>query len=237
MPLNTVLWSIFFEFWIANVAYGMLWRVLHGWRLLAAVATCAVALVACEKIFYTLDVGYVLSTAPAGVARVGFSFFAGIALARLHARHPASIRAPAWTVMLFLAAALCAPLHGRAGHLYELACVLIAFPVTIYLGAEAVESRPMFGRLLGDASYAVYVIHRPLIYLSRWAILSAPAAISGFMNTRLGSLAFEAVFVVAAALLGLAAANFYDEPLRAWIGRKRRGRVAAVFDRGCQGNG
>ncbi len=214
MPLNTVLWSIFFEFWVANLAYGLLWRFLHGWRLLAVIAICALSLIVCEKLFFTLDVGYVWRTFPAGLARVGFSFFAGVALARLHANRPAKFKAPAWSVMLFLAAALCIPLKEHAGHMYELACVLIAFPVTIYFGAEAVEKRPMLGRLLGDASYAVYVIHRPLIYFSRWAVLGGPAAIASFVSTRFGGWLFEVIFVAIAAVLGLAVANFYDEPVR-----------------------
>lgn len=48
---------------------------------------------------------------------------------------------------------------------YELACVLLLYPALIYLGANAIERDPLVGKLLGDASFALYVIHIPIMML------------------------------------------------------------------------
>ena len=46
------------------------------------------------------------------------------------------------------------------------------FPVLIYFGAGAIERQPKIGKALGDASYAIYAIHRPLLTILLWPLAS-----------------------------------------------------------------
>jgi peptidoglycan/LPS O-acetylase OafA/YrhL len=62
------------------------------------------------------------------------------------------------------------PLQGFMKAPYEVFVVLLVFPILIYFGAGAVERRPQIGRALGDASYAIYAVHRPLLTILLWPL-------------------------------------------------------------------
>jgi peptidoglycan/LPS O-acetylase OafA/YrhL len=49
--------------------------------------------------------------------------------------------------------------------------VLLVFPILIHFGAGAVEHRPQIGKVLGDASYAIYAVHRPLLAILVWPLV------------------------------------------------------------------
>jgi peptidoglycan/LPS O-acetylase OafA/YrhL len=169
-PLNVPFWSLFFEFWVANTVFG-LFRNSLGWKpLLLLIAFSAVALIFSEKAFYRLDGGAGWISFLVGFSRVGFSFFGGVAIARLHAIRQPRFTLPSWLYIVVLPVLLSLPLEGRASHLYEVACVLIVFPAIIYTGASATERNPRLGAALGDASYAAYTIHFPLWLICSWTI-------------------------------------------------------------------
>jgi peptidoglycan/LPS O-acetylase OafA/YrhL len=168
--LNIPFWSLFFEFWVANIAFAVLRNSL-GWKpLLILIGLCAAGLFISEKIFHTLNTGWKWQVIVPGFARVGFSFFCGVAIARLHAIRPPRLKLPSWIFIVALPILLSLPLNGKIVHLYELTCSLLIFPSLIYWGAVAIERRPWFGAALGDASYALYTIHFPLQALGMWAI-------------------------------------------------------------------
>ena len=154
-PLNVAFWSLFFEFWVANIAYGFAARRLNQRALLLVIAACGAALVASAKAFHTLDMGASWHTLIGGFSRVGFSFFCGVAVYRLRLVRPPKASGPSWLFAMLLLLALCAPFEGRLARLHELVCVLVLFPLLIYFGADALEKRPRLGELLGDASYAL----------------------------------------------------------------------------------
>ena len=165
--LNPPFWSLFFEFWVANAAFALFHKRLRGKPLLCLVLAFACALLVTEKLFYSLIGGWTWSSIAVGFARVGFSFLSGIAISRLIRGAPRR-RAPAWAVTLALPVLLSLPLEGRLAHLYELICVFVLFPALLYLGSTAIDRKPWLGAALGEASYAIYTIHYPLLVLVTW---------------------------------------------------------------------
>ena len=164
-PLNPPFWSLFFELWVANLLFAALWSRLRGLTLYSLIAICAVAMLISEKEFYTINVGWGAGNFFAGFPRVGLSFFAGVAVSRLHALVPPRVKPPSIVVSLGLLLTLTLPLEARLAHGFELLCVLVLFPALVYFGAEAFEKQPVLGAILGDASYALYAIHVPIFML------------------------------------------------------------------------
>jgi peptidoglycan/LPS O-acetylase OafA/YrhL len=169
-PLNVPFWSLFLEFWVANLIFALLRRV-PDWRvLLSIIVASAVGLLVSEKIFYTMDLGASWNYVAEGLPRVCFSFFGGVAISRLSRLIAPRSRPPAWLLVVVLPIILSCPLDGRMAHFYELACVLFIFPLLIYFGAAAIALKPKVGEVLGDASYAIYTIHFPLLMAVRWTL-------------------------------------------------------------------
>jgi peptidoglycan/LPS O-acetylase OafA/YrhL len=136
----------------------------------AEISACGLGLFITEMIFHALNVGYNWTDFLAGFPRVGFSFFAGVLIATVHRSNRLKLRLPSWLVIISLPLLLSAPLDGRLIHLYELVCVLLIFPALVYVGIDAVERRPWLGEALGDASYAIYTIHFPLLIFATWVV-------------------------------------------------------------------
>ena len=169
-PLNGPFWSLFFEFWVANLFFALFWRMLRGRLLATVILVSALVLAFLGLRFGTLDFGWTWHQLPGGFVRVCYSFFAGVALSRLHAsraHHPA---VPSWACLLIFACVVILPLPGSLKALYEVAVVLLVFPALIYFGAGAIERRPRIGKALGDASYAIYAVHRPLLTILLWPL-------------------------------------------------------------------
>jgi peptidoglycan/LPS O-acetylase OafA/YrhL len=221
-PADLPAWSLFFEVWVANLGFALFWRKLQGRSLTIFIGAMALSILACEWMFHTLDMGALWSTMPGGFVRVGLSFSMGVAIARLHASRPPRLRVPSWLVLALMVASMLVPLSGWLGHLYELVCAFSIFPALIYWGAEAVERRPAIGSMLGEASYAAYAIHVPLLSL---LVYLAPAAVA--KPSELYGLAFAALVLCLAVLL----ARFYDTPVRRVLEQavragQRRSRLA-----------
>jgi peptidoglycan/LPS O-acetylase OafA/YrhL len=204
-PADLQAWSLFFEVWVANLAFALFWRILQGRRLAIFIAAMVFSILMCEIAFHTLDVGAQWKDVAGGFVRVALMFFIGVAIARVHASRPPRLRIPSWSVLIIVAITMFMPLSGVLEHLYELVCALIIFPALIYWGAAATERRPAIGSALGDASYAAYAIHIPLLGLIAYLAPSATAKPS-----ELYGLAFVAVTFCLSLLL----ARFYDKPIR-----------------------
>jgi peptidoglycan/LPS O-acetylase OafA/YrhL len=166
-PINLPFWSIFAEFWIANVVFVLLAKFAGNKTVMLLVAASCVGLFFNEHANYTMDAGAIWNRFWGVFPRVGYSFFCGVLISRMAvSRLPPSV--PAWCLSLTLVAILNLPLSGKAAHLFELMSVIFFFPVLIYFGASAIERFPRAGELLGDASYALYAIHSPLLVVLRW---------------------------------------------------------------------
>jgi len=220
-PINDPFWSLFFELWVANLIFGLLWRQLKGMALFAFVAACGVGLLLAEKHWYTINLGWNLDTFIGGFLRVNFSFFAGVVVARFHTKRPPKLRLPSLLVLAALTATLFAPLENRAGHLFELLAVFLIFPALVYFGAEAIEFQPKLAARLGDASYALYTIHMPIVLSLRVLAGSSPLIHTVVAQLILTCLLFALALAAAAG----------DEAIRAAIWRaiqRRHSRPAGV---------
>lgn len=161
--LNFPAWSLFFEL-VANLVYAMLAPRLSNRVLMLLIAAGFMGLVATGVMTGTLDQGTLRPGFAGGLARVTFSFFAGVALYRLWLRRPARVSVhPALLFVLLVLPLLLKP-GGPFGWTYQLAIVVIYMPMMVWLGAGA---RAKGGWLkactaLGALSYPLYIIHAPV---------------------------------------------------------------------------
>src|SRR5260370_29319356 len=151
-PIMPPAWSLFFEFYVANILFAALRGRPAAPLLAGLVAGSALLLAAADFGFGSLDIGQTWPTLAGGVPRVCFSFFGGMLLQQLHQRHPPRLKLPSWIILAALAPVLSPPLQGMAGRLYEAACVFAVFPALVFWGAEAIERQPRGGVVLGDVS-------------------------------------------------------------------------------------
>ena len=206
---------MFLELWVANLLFAYGWKWLKGSILVALVTASAVVLIGLAVSHHGLDAGSSLASLPVGVARVMFSFFAGVLLARIHRSRPGP-RIPSWLIvvaftgpLLFLPASLPSlPL--------ELGLVILLFPTLVYLGAGATELHPWVGKHLGNASYAAYAIHIPLLAGATWLLARTHHSPGAATSTLFIS------GVVAAALM---LDEYYDKQARRWLTKRFLRRV------------
>jgi peptidoglycan/LPS O-acetylase OafA/YrhL len=204
-PSDPPAWSLFLELWIANLVYGATWRLLNIRMLAAVVLISAMALIFCSISFGSLNLGVRWSESFVGFSRVSFSFFAGVLLSRLPLKVATNHISPI-AIFAVLAVVLCVPLEGYLARAFELLCIFLIFPCVIAVGSQSSsKAHPKLSSWLGDVSYALYLIHYPLI-LKIDNIMRVHDASPG-----LGSaLVFIVLVVVLSTLLDL----FYDRPLR-----------------------
>lgn len=173
-PALAVAWTLFFELLI-NILYAVTFRWLGTKQLLVIIVLSAAGIVAASLSYTGLDNGWAWETCWVGLARVCYSFPLGILLYRYHAKLP-RIATSAWLVLLGLAAVLAfgTPLAftvpNLTNTLYLDLAVLILLPALV---AVAVNSEPRPGwtgtfQLLGVTSYAIYVLHPPLLVCLDW---------------------------------------------------------------------
>ena len=220
-PLIGPGWSLFFEL-AANVAFALVATRLDARRLAWIVVAGAVVLVGCVAHFGAVDIGYSQTNLLGGFGRVGFGFFAGVALHRLwRADALPWLRLPAWAAALAVIA-----IFGFEPRRYQaasdLAVVLVVLPALV-LAATRGEPERWLTRpfaLLGAASYAIYVLTNPI---DQWVETLLPwREVDRFGG--LGSVG--AVLLVAAiAAFALILDRLYDIPVRRALARawRRRG--------------
>ena len=203
-------WTLLPEL-VANLVYAGLGRRLTTRRLWMIVAAGAVSLIACERVYGTLDGGWSVQTFPLIGARLAFSFFLGVLMFRLKPARRAGAGV-AWSCVAVLAVALALHPPDALRPVYELAAVLALFPALV---AAAIRREPgrtgarVFGSL-GVASYAAYVLHQPLSMLVGVALARAS---SDPLTPWLVWPAFLAGVVAVSVL----ADRLYDRPVRRWL--------------------
>ena len=207
-PSDPPAWSLFLEFWIANLGYACLWRYLTGKTLLLIIAVSALGLVLCQNYYGTLNLGVRWHGFSEGVARVCFSFFLGISISRIVEAKAVRVKVAPWFLLSFLAVVLLAPIGREQLKFYELTCILVIFPLMIYFGSAVVETRPRLGALLGDISYAVYLLHYPIAQK-----LDAFARFRGYEPGVVSGASFLFGCVVIAYLVD----RSFDVPMRRWL--------------------
>lgn len=224
-PLNGPTWSLFFEY-IGNLLYVLFLRRLPTRWLAGFVALTGIGLAAYAvgngSGYGHLGVGWTLAgnNLPGGLLRLSFAFPMGLLLSRLF--RPVAVRGAFWICSLAVVALLCVPYVGDGtapwmNGLYDAACVLVLFPLLVWLGASGRASdRGTAGlcKFLGDISYPVYVIHYPFMYLFYawlWSGERIPFA---------QAWPVAAGIFLGSVLLAWGALKCYDEPVRRWLTRR-----------------
>lgn len=222
-PLNGPAWSLFYEY-VVNILYGLFIRRFSKTLLAILVLLAGAALIQYSVTSATGDVIGGWSLEPeqlrVGFTRVMYPFFAGLLLFRTV--KPTKVNnAFLWCSLLILAV-LAIPRIGGADHLwmnglYDSLSIVLIFPLIVYIGASGELTSNASRRLckfLGDISYPIYITHYPLIYLyTAWV---QDNKVSLHDAWPYGLLVFASAIVIAFTCLKL-----YDEPLRAWLQKKR----------------
>lgn len=264
-PLNGPHWSLFFEY-IGNVIYALVLRKLPT-RALAIVtsvlAVCFSAFAISDVVGYgNIGIGWTLDgwNFWGGLLRMLVPFSMGLLLCRLMngdakqrqdsdykpVLRPANLRGAFWICSLLIIVFLAMPSLGGGkvwiNCLYEVACVLLVFPVVVWIGASGAASERTsteaqsatsdsisteaqgaanstissgICKFLGEISYPLYAVHYPTMYLF-YAYIGFPET----WRTPGECWPWMAALIAGNIILAFLALKLYDEPVRRWLSTK-----------------
>jgi len=218
-PLNHPAWSLFFEM-AANLFYAAIVRWLSTRRLLVLIGASALGLgfTLLKSGQTNLDLGWSCATLRYGVARVGYSFFAGILLYRCFVSYGGRAvdflsnrkqiaQSLSWLIVALIAAILTAGPAPAWQPWFDFLAVTAVFPPLIYLALclPAHGYGAPLARWLGAVSYPIYALHVPLYNLL------APA-----LESRIDSDSPWLAGIFAACLIPLCMFlnRYFDQPVR-----------------------
>jgi peptidoglycan/LPS O-acetylase OafA/YrhL len=220
-PLNGPAWSLFFEM-IANFLFAILSRRLTNYLLVAIVFLAGATLIAAVSFRALgfgsavlvdglprgpLDYGMEWNSFGAGLARVVYSFFAGVLVYRVWKKTP-PMRVRSFVVCSLLVALLVSNPSREWKPYYDLFATLVAFPLLVFFGASCAVSgfsAHVFSAL-GQASYAIYVLQSPFQWWSFVVTKRAPINVNEYIT--------PCLFTLSMFLFALIADRFFDSPVR-----------------------
>lgn len=222
-PLNGPAWSLFFEY-IANIVYALILRrtpkvVLAILVVIAAGFTMEYALTNPNGDIiggWSVDDSTQLKI---GFIRLAFPFLAGLLLSRigkLYYTKNAFFTASSLLVVLFSVPRLGGLENMWMNGLYECFCLMIMFPLIVWLGAGGkVRGKKVSNlcKFLGDISYPIYITHFPIVY-----VYMAWVTNNGLMLEE--SWPYGLLVVAMAVLTAYITMRFYDLPVRDWLRKK-----------------
>jgi peptidoglycan/LPS O-acetylase OafA/YrhL len=220
-PLNSVGWSLFFEY-IANILYAVWIRKFSNTTLSILVVIAAIALAHLAITNGDVSGGWTLNVEQVriGLTRTMYPFLAGLLLSRV--AKPTQVKNAFLWCSLLLVTILYMPRIGNGEHvgmngIYESVCIIIVFPLIVYLGASGVlqtQRERKICKFLGDISYPLYLVHYPLVYFY-------VAWISNHKGVTIAQAWPYALLILTGSIvLAYAALKWYDEPVRKWLRKK-----------------
>lgn len=223
--LNGPTWSLFFEY-IGNIMYALFLRRLSGRGLaILEILLCGamVSFAVTDVSGYgMIGVGWTLDTVNflGGFIRMMFPFTMGMVLRREF--KPLKVRGIFWIAIALLFALFSVPYVPACGNIcmngvYEMFCVMVFFPIIIWLGASGATTDKIstgICKFLGEISYPLYVVHYPVMYLFyQWLIKNEAYTLGSCWPIVLGVIATSL-------LLAWCSMKFWETPVRKWLGEK-----------------
>ncbi|MDP9839621.1 peptidoglycan/LPS O-acetylase OafA/YrhL [Neorhizobium huautlense] len=162
-------WSLFDEL-VANFAYALRGVRMRSRHIAVVIAISAAILVIAALQFERLHAGFRWHEMYAGLARVFFSFSAGVLIYRYRRKTQTPQPIAALACLAITAAVLAAPTPKDAKWIFDLIVVLFVWPALLYAASGILPDRrtSAVSTFLGTASYGLYVLHSPFI---DWAVL------------------------------------------------------------------
>ena len=225
-PLNGPSWSLFFEY-IGNICYALFIRRLStkalSWLVVALGVVYIWFSVGNVSGYESVGVGWTLGDSVnifGGFLRMMFPFSLGMLLARNF--KPMKVRGIFWIAIVVLLGLFSVPFFPSVdgicvNGIYEMCCIMIAFPALVWLGASGVTSdKASTGicKFLGDISYPLYIVHYPIMYLFyAWLIKNSLYTLADTWQVVAGVYGLNVV-------LAYTTLKLYDEPVRCWLTSK-----------------
>ena len=211
-PLNTVFWSLFYEV-LVNGIYGFWLYTQRSQPFLI----CLIVIAAIYLLF-----GPELK-AVSLFCRAFVGFFAGVLTYRIFQQSNPRTFPYGWLFcVIVICTVLAFPISFKpSGALFLL--VVVIFCTVVFCAASSDRGMPKpvarCSQWLGEISYPLYAVHRPLFYFCSVVIVRLT---SGMFAYNIAALVASAFIVVAADLV----LRFYDQPIRATLHRLIKSRMS-----------
>ena len=230
-PLNGPSWSLFFEY-IGNNLNALIIRRLSKVALTLLVIVLGILHTGFAVLdisgYGSIGVGWTIDTMNffGGLLRMLFPFTAGMLVARNF--RAINVRGAFWLSSAVLFALFCVPylpqtfkvndtLALTLNGAFESFCIVIVFPLLVWLGASGRASNGVSDKVcgfLGDISYPLYVIHYPFMYLFySWLIKTE-------QYTLMETWSVVLVLYASCVLVAFICLRLYDIPVRNWLRRR-----------------
>ena len=212
-PFNGAAWTLLWEV-LANILWAAIAPRLTNRVLAGIVLIGFVILLWGATRPWGLNGGAGFDNWQAGAVRLIFTYFGGLAAYRVWISGGVRwFRIPAW----LSAAILVAIVIGRPsswGGLYDVMAILALPPLVLASTRDPPPFIRAFVARLGAVSYAVYILHYPVLLFLTFALARV-----GLPMKQLG-MAGNALFVALAFIAGLLADRYFDRPARRWLTRR-----------------
>jgi peptidoglycan/LPS O-acetylase OafA/YrhL len=219
MPLNVAGWSLVLELAI-NALYAWQWRRLSNRLLWLVVTVSGLVLTAASLAHGGVDMGSTWGSVAGGLVRVLYSFSLGVLIFRAY---DGRVRR-GWVAALVPLLLIPILATGGGGPLFDLACALFVLPLLVWAGLR-LEPAPGLDRLFrwaGLTSYALYVLHGPVLQFAKLAIFH-------YWRPRTDAVWMAGLAAIAAlVLLSAAVDRWYDTPVRRKLSAHLRRRAEAA---------
>jgi peptidoglycan/LPS O-acetylase OafA/YrhL len=221
-PLDGPAWSLFFEY-VANILYALFIRKFSNTALAVLVFIAGAALIHLAVTSPNGDVIGGWSIEPTqfriGLTRLLYPFFAGLLLSRLV--KPQHLNHAFLLCSLLIVVALAIPRVGGSAHLwmnglYDSLCIILVFPLIVYLGASGEVKGKLATKACGflsDISYPIYITHYPLIYIYTGWVATNKVPLRSAWPVAL-------LVLISAIAIAYACLKLYDVPVRKWLGNR-----------------
>jgi peptidoglycan/LPS O-acetylase OafA/YrhL len=227
--LDGPVWTLVPEL-IANYVYAAIVKWLNLGVLAAILIVCGAGLVYGEHRFHTLDIGYNPTDQWAALARVGYSFFAGVVVFRFFGAQKIDNQWASWACVVALAVLISLSPSQAMIPWFEPLLVMVGFPLLL-IAAARFEPGPFVGRMfsvIGLVSYAVYLLHQPMGNIARILLGKIHVHVPGDARALIFGAAFMAIVMAFSWWLD----SHYDAPvrkvLRGWFLDKPKPAKAAA---------